>query len=102
MNHRLISRLDLIKKTKNLERIMLVGGLGQVGSDLTPALSYVYGENNLLFTDLKDMPNKSLKSSYQKLDALDKNSYLKIAKEFKPSAILHLSALLSGLIKRNI
>lgn len=81
---------------------MLVGGLGQVGTDLQPALSYIYGDDNLLFTDIKDSAPKSLKANYLKMDALNKNDYQKVANEFKPCAIIHLPALLSGCITRII
>jgi len=71
---------------------MLVGGLGQIGEELTPALTYIYGKDNILVTDIHE---KSM-ANYLQLNALDYDNFKKVAQDFKPSIILHLPALLSA------
>jgi hypothetical protein len=78
-----------------MEKIMLVGGLGQIGEEIYPALSYVYGRDNVLVTDLN---NTKKVDNFQALDALNLEQYMEITKKFEPSMIIHLPALLSGSI----
>ena len=81
---------------------MLVGGLGQIGRDLLEPLRFIYGDSNILVTDLFNKPPANFTLNYEQLDALNKDKYEKIANNFKPSAILHLSALLSGIFTRKL
>jgi threonine 3-dehydrogenase len=71
---------------------MLVGGLGQIGEELTPALTHVYGKENILVTDI----HEKAMDNYLQLNAFDYDKMLKTAKDFNPSIILHLPALLSA------
>ena len=37
-----------------MERIMITGALGQIGSELTEKLRGLYGADNVLATDIRD------------------------------------------------
>ena len=52
MNSKLIKKLDVIKQTRSLKRLFLTGSSGQIGQELIPALSYVYGKENLFLSDI--------------------------------------------------
>ena len=81
--------------------MLLVGGVGQLGQSLAPALAYMYGRSNVLVTDVHE--SKDLKvqlpAEYTKLNALDYQSYNKVIEDFSPSVVLHLSAILSGRLR---
>lgn len=77
---------------------MLVGGIGQLGQSLAPALKYIYGEKNILTTDIhkdNDISDR-LYTEYKRLDALDYTEYKNLVRAFSPTIVLHLSAILSG------
>lgn len=93
MNPHLLAKLDKIKKTAKLSRVWLVGGLGQLGQSFMPALTHVYGQDNILISDtlqLAPVPN------YEQLDAIHLEDYRVLGLKFKPDLIMHLPALLSG------
>ena len=80
------------------QRVLLVGGIGQLGQSLAPALTYMYGEDNVLTTDIHssdEIPNQ-VHTQYERLDALNFEEFRGMVKSFSPTMILHLSAILSG------
>ena len=93
-SQKVLNKLDFLKNNKKLERVLLIGGNGQVGQSLQEPLKYIYGESNLLITDLE---KKNDYKNFVKLDAMDKIEMLKIFEDFKPDLVLHLVALLSGM-----
>ena len=78
---------------------MLVGGCGQLGQTFKPALDYIYGEENVLVTDVHQTHDLA---NYKFLNAIDYLDYKTVASTFQPSLILHLPALLSGTLKSNM
>ena len=95
MIQRILPKLEMLKSTKKMERVLLIGGNGQIGEGLLEPLNFVYGENNVLVTDQAET---SKASNYIQLNALDKNNMQKIFEDFKPDLVFHLVALLSGKI----
>jgi len=41
-----------IKDTKKINRVFITGANGQLGTDLLPILSKIYGSSNILATDV--------------------------------------------------
>ena len=89
---------EKLKLTKKMNRVLLIGGNGQIGEALMDPLNYVYGEQNVLFTD--QTPDSKAKN-YLQLDALDKGEMRRIFEDFKPDLVFHLVALLSGEFLKN-
>ena len=55
-----------------MEKILITGASGQIGSELTMALRKKYGNENVFATDLKDAPQDVMESGpFSKLDVLD-------------------------------
>nr|WP_322510372.1 hypothetical protein [Chloroflexus sp.] len=51
------------------QRILVIGALGQVGSDLVPALRQIYGETRVIASDLKPATDEA--GPYVVLDCTD-------------------------------
>lgn len=78
---------------KKMNRVLLIGGNGQIGEGLLEPLNYIYGEQNVLVTD---QTPTSKASNYLQMDALDQSAMRDVFQDFKPDLVFHLVALLSG------
>ena len=79
--------------------ILVVGALGQVGSELVENLRAKYGENNVVAADIKEEGNAGL---YEKLDILDKDALRTIVDKYKIKNIFNLVALLSATAEKHV
>ncbi len=80
-----------------MERILIIGAAGQIGSELTMELRKIYGNENVFATDIKE-PNDELKNSgpWAILDVLDVKQLVHFVIRYKITQIYHLAAVLSG------
>jgi nucleoside-diphosphate-sugar epimerase len=79
-------------------RILITGGLGQLGSELSTALRAHYGAGNVVLTDLRrpaESPAADTGPFYE-LDARDGERMLEIVRKERITRIYHLAALLSA------
>jgi len=81
-------------------KILVTGALGQIGSELVEALKKIYGEKNVVASDLKD-ENREEFLPYEKLDVLDKSRIAEIVKKHDIKVIYHLAAILSAAGEKN-
>jgi nucleoside-diphosphate-sugar epimerase len=80
-----------------MEKILITGASGQIGSELTMALRKIYGNENVYATDLKEAPQDVMESGqFQKLDVLENQALLDFVTRNKITQVYHLAALLSG------
>ena len=82
-------------------RILLIGACGQVGTELTLRLREMYGEGNVIATDIKPAEEISAEGPYHELNALDKDGMVNLVKQYKVTQIYHLAALLSATAEKN-
>ena len=80
-----------------MERILVIGCSGQIGSELVLALRKIYGNENVYATDIKE-PNDEVANSgpFEKLDVLDFNNLLHYVVRYKITQVYNLAAVLSG------
>jgi len=80
-----------------MERILVIGSSGQIGSELIVALRKIFGSNNVFATDIKN-PNDEIKNGgpFQILDVLDYKNLLHFIVRHKITQIYNLAAVLSG------
>ncbi len=80
-----------------MEKILVIGSSGQIGSELVLALRKIYGNNNVFATDIKN-PTIEIKRSgpFQILDVLDFKNLLHFLVRYKITQIYNLAAVLSG------
>ncbi|MFC0264727.1 NAD-dependent epimerase/dehydratase family protein [Fontibacter flavus] len=85
-----------------MERVLIIGAAGQLGSELTKALSDMYGGENVIATDIN--PKALEKFDYCKstvLDIMDKDSVRNLVKKEQVKQIYHLAAVLSATGEKN-
>lgn len=82
------------------DKILIIGAGGQIGLELTENLSKIYGNENVIPSDLKQESVFKL-NSYELLDALDKDALFKIVKKHNITQVYHLAALLSATGEQN-
>ncbi len=82
-------------------KILITGALGQIGSELCLALKKIYGESNVIASDLreKDIADEFL--PYEKLDVLDRKNLVNVIKKHRIDVIYHLAAILSATGEKN-
>lgn len=85
-----------------MERIIVTGALGQIGTELTVKLREIYGEDNVLPTDIKQPENSPLEGkSFEILDVTDYEAMERVVTDFKADTIMHLAALLSATCEKD-
>jgi len=78
-----------------MNRILVTGASGQVGSDLVLALRERYGNDNVLATDIREAEGDQF-GPFEILDCTDKDGMEKVVAAFKTNTIYHLAAILSA------
>jgi len=79
-----------------MEKILVIGSSGQLGSELTIALRNIYGEANIIAADLHKPQNDEVHSIFEKLDIIDKKRLAEIVNKYRITQIYHLAAILSA------
>lgn len=92
--------LKAIPKSGKINRILMTGGNGQLGTEILPYLYELYGSNNILVSDNFPTVNPFCKN-FEVLNVLDKKKVEYVVKTFKPDYIVHFAAILSASGERN-
>jgi len=90
----------LITQT-NMKRILIVGAGGQIGSELTTFLRGIYGNQNVVATDVRECKQLAENGPFEVLDALNGEAMAAIVTKYRIDAIFNLVALLSAVGERN-
>jgi len=80
-----------------MERILVIGSSGQIGSELVLALRKKFGDNNVFATDIKN-PTEEISDGgpFQILDVLDYKNLLHFIVRHHITQVYNLAAVLSG------
>ncbi|MFH1159399.1 MAG: NAD-dependent epimerase/dehydratase family protein [bacterium] len=80
-----------------MEKILVIGCSGQIGSELTLELRKIYGDSNVIATDIRPAPPEITGSGpFEILDVLDATKLHLIVEHEKITQIYHMAAILSG------
>ncbi len=80
-----------------MENILVIGCAGQIGTELTMALRNIYGNKNVIATDLKEAPSIITETGpFEILDILDREKMRDIVKKYNIDGIVNLAAILSA------
>ena len=77
-----------------MHKILVIGALGQLGSELIEALRRLHGEDNVVASDLREPTIKN--GLFEQLNVLDKQALEAIVNKYGVTRIYHLAAILSA------
>jgi nucleoside-diphosphate-sugar epimerase len=78
------------------ETILIIGASGQIGNELTQELRTIYGDSNVIASDIKEGNEEMMRSGpFEILDATDKVGVLSTVKKYKVTQVYLLAAMLS-------
>ncbi|WP_102262886.1 L-threonine 3-dehydrogenase [Mesobacillus jeotgali] len=80
-----------------MKKILITGALGQIGSELTVKLRDIYGQDNVIATDIRKTDSAAaMNGPFEILDVMDANKMVDLAKKYEVDTIMHMAALLSA------
>jgi nucleoside-diphosphate-sugar epimerase len=79
-----------------MEKVLVIGSSGQLGSELTVALSGIYGEANVIAADIISPKTHDVHTVFERIDVIDKKRLYEIVSKHKFTQIYHLAAILSA------
>jgi nucleoside-diphosphate-sugar epimerase len=87
---------------KTMNRIMVTGACGQIGSELTLALRQKYGNDNVVATGHKTKPSNELGESgpFEFIDVTQRETVEAIVRQYEIDTIYHMAAILSAVGER--
>jgi nucleoside-diphosphate-sugar epimerase len=79
-------------------RILVTGAVGQIGSELTPALRKRYGSENVVACGHKTMPSPTLREAgpFEFIDVTRRETIEAVVERYEIDTIYHLAAILSA------
>jgi nucleoside-diphosphate-sugar epimerase len=84
------------------ETVLIIGSCGQVGTELTENLRALFGDDNVIASDLKNPGTPFWNNGpFEILDVLDQKKLGEVIAKYKPTQIYHLAALLSASAEKN-
>jgi len=85
-----------------MDKILITGACGQLGSELTTRLRSIYGTENVVATDIKQ-PNSEIEDGpFEYVDVMEKDELSKVIDQYEINYVYHLAALLSAKAEKNI
>jgi nucleoside-diphosphate-sugar epimerase len=85
-----------------MEKILVIGAAGQLGSELTRSLADKFGGEQVIATDLRDSAKSEFDyCRFEVLDVLNNEGLRSLVKEEKVTQIYHLAAVLSATGEKN-
>lgn len=85
------------------KKILVTGGLGQIGTELIMNLREIYGNENVIASSIEDDCPDFIKETgiYESIDVLDAKRLGEISSKYQINQIVHLAAILSAVGEHN-
>ncbi|MFT5618208.1 MAG: nucleoside-diphosphate-sugar epimerase [Arenicella sp.] len=84
-----------------MDKILVIGACGQLGSELTFSLRDIFGEQNVVASDLFQPKNELSEGLFEQLDVTDGKRLDEVVRKHKITQIYHLAAILSAKGEQN-
>jgi len=81
--------------------VLILGGCGQVGTELATGLKNLYGNDHVVVSDIKTAAEANVDGLYEMIDVMDKEALFSVIKKHKITQVYHLAALLSATAEKN-
>ena len=79
------------------DTILIIGACGQIGTELTQKLRVIYGNNNVIASDIREGNEEMMSSGpFEIIDATDKERILEVVKKYKVTQVYLMAAMLSA------
>ena len=85
------------------DKLLVIGSSGQIGTELVLELRKIYGEKNVIASDIRSTSKKTLQNGpFELLDVMNEKKLFQIVKKHKITQVYLLAALLSARAEKNI
>ena len=79
-----------------MTRVLIIGASGQLGSELTIALGEVFGNENIIASDISSPHANIAGFTFEKLDVMNAAQLKEVVEKHSITQIYHLAAILSA------
>lgn len=79
-----------------MDKILVIGACGQLGSELTLELRKIYGEENVIASDINEAKPELQNGPFEKLDVMDASRLYELVEQYNITQIYNLAAILSA------
>lgn len=92
-----------METTNTNQKILVIGAVGQIGSELVPALRKKFGANNVIAAGHKTKPPEEMLKAgpFEFVDAASKEELKKLILKYNITTVYHLASLLSAAGEKN-
>jgi len=85
-----------------MNKILVIGASGQIGSELTVELRNMFGSDNIIASDIKNASKDVMEGgAFEILDVMDAKRIGEVISSYKITQVYHLAAMLSGNAEKN-
>ena len=85
------------------DKILIIGSSGQIGTELVMRLRVIYGNDNVIASDIKDAAPEVMESGpFEILDGKNRDQVFGVVKKHKITQVYLLAAMLSATAERHI
>ena len=83
-------------------KILIIGACGQIGTELTQKLRSIYGNNNVIASDIRKLNNDIVNNGiFEVINALDYNQIEHLIEQYQITDVYLMAALLSATAEKN-
>ena len=88
--------------TEMSTKILIIGACGQIGTELTQKLRSIYGNDNVIASDIRKLNNDIVNSGiFEVVNALDYNQIEHLIEQYQITDVYLMAALLSATAEKN-
>lgn len=79
-----------------MEKILVIGACGQLGTELTVSLRSKFGKDQVIASDLREGSGEVMNGPFETLNIMDDTAYQNILEKYQINQVYHLAAILSA------